>query len=172
LAAVTDALKAHNATVTTASAEKKLLDGFHYAKGEKTFAGFYTPELTLNDITVQFIDTVDAIVFMPGEVHIFTPKYSGGPDVKRIVERAIQKKKVIGAIGGGVLVLGQHGFLEHADASTVPNRQAMATQIKVKTWKSDPKIVIDLPFITAGEFNHSKSLVDEVMKAIPESVKR
>jgi hypothetical protein len=42
----------------------------------------------------------------------------------------------------------------------------------VKAWKSDPKIVIDLPFITAGEFSHSKALVDEIMKAIPENVKR
>jgi serine/threonine protein kinase/putative intracellular protease/amidase len=172
LGTVTEALKSRDANVTTISFEKKLLEGFRYGKGDKTFGGFHTPDYALKDITAPFLDTVDAVIVLPGEIHTFTDKLLGGPDVKRIVEKAIQKKKVVGAIGSGVIVLGKHGFLENAAASSVQSRALTVSQLKVKAWKDDPKVVVDLPFITSGDFSHSRALVDEVIKAIADTSKR
>jgi hypothetical protein len=83
------------------------------------------------------------------------------------VDEAIQKKKVIGAIGAGEIVLGIHGFLEHSEASTIQARSTAATPIKVKAWKDDPKVVVDLPFVTLGELGHTRDYVEAVIKAIP-----
>jgi serine/threonine protein kinase len=172
LATVTETFKSRDVNVVTASAEKKLLEGFRYGKGDKTFAGFYTPDLALKDLTPTFLDSLDAVVLLPGEVHTFSEKLQGGLEVKRIIDRVLQRKKVIGAIASGVIVLGKLGYLEHAEAASVQNRTSIVSQLKVKAWKDDPKVVVDLPFITSGDFSHSRALVDEVMKAIAENVKR
>jgi eukaryotic-like serine/threonine-protein kinase len=169
---LTDAFKAHNVSLITASAEKRPLEGFRYVKGDKTIAGSFKAQYTLKEVTAPFLDSVDAVIVMPGEMKTFTQTTLSGLDVKHVLEKAVQKKKVIGAIGSGVVVLATHGLLEHAEASIVPNRAAALVQLKAKAWKDDPKVVIDLPFITAGEFNHSRAVVDEVIKAIPDNVKR
>jgi serine/threonine protein kinase len=172
LGTVSDSLKSKNATVLTASAERKLLEGYRYAKENRTLVAHITPEYTLKEITSTLLDTVDGIILMPGETKTFTQRLLAGSDVKRIVEKALQKKKVIGAIGSGVIVLGSHGFLEHFEASTVQNRALSASQLKVRAWKDEPKVVVDLPFITVGEFSHTKGLVDEMIRTIVENARR
>ncbi|HEV3439183.1 MAG TPA: DJ-1/PfpI family protein, partial [Gemmata sp.] len=166
LKTVSDAFKSKDAIVLTASAEKKLVDGYRYGKGDKTYAGSHLPDYALKDITNAFIDSIDAVILLPGETSTFTLRALAGADVKKVIEKSIQKKKVIGAIGSGVFVLGSHGFLEHAEVSSIQSRPVSVAQLKVKAWKDDPKVVVDLPFITAGEFSHSKALVEEIIKAI------
>ncbi len=173
LTAVTDAFKSRETNVITASFEKKMLEGIRYGKdGGKTFGGFYTPDFALKDLTPLYLDSLDAIILLPGEVHTFTERLLAGPVIKGILEKAIQKKKVIGAIGSGEIVLGKLGLLEHAEVSSVQSRTTVTSQLKVKAWKDDPKVVVDLPFITSGDFSHTRALVDEVLKAIPENVKK
>jgi serine/threonine-protein kinase len=170
LTTVTDSFKTHDFTVVTTSAERKLLEGFRYGKENKVFGGFYTPDLALKDLSPTVLDAFDAAVILPGEIQTFTVQ--AGTDVKRIIDKFIQKKKVIGAIGSGVIVLGKLGLLENAEVSSVQSRVLAVSQLKVKAWKDNPKVVVDLPFITSGEFSHSRALVDEVIKAIPDIPRR
>jgi putative intracellular protease/amidase len=168
LTSVSESFKSHEVTVMTAGAEKKLLEGYRHIKGERVFAGFNMPENTLKDVTAAFLDPVDAVIVMPGDVRTFTHSTLAGQDFKKVVDKAIQKKKVIGAIGSGIIVLGTHGFLEHAEASTVQARTLTLLPFKVKAWKDDPKVVVDLPFVTLGEFGHTKDFVEGIIKAINE----
>ena len=162
----TDALKQREIAVLTAGPEKKPLDAFQYTPSGKNYVKKYEPEYALRDLSNAILDSVDGIMFMPGEAKSLLPKGAAGPEVKRIVEYAIQKKKLVGAIGSGVVILGLHGFLENREVTSIANRPKSEEKITVKRWVDDPKVVIDLPFITCGQLQNTRELTDELAKAI------
>jgi serine/threonine protein kinase len=154
--------------ILTVGPEKKTLQGQTYSQGTRTPAKTLEPDYGVKDITDSILDSVDGVLLIPGESQSFGPKGTYADDVYRMISKLLQKKKVIGAIGSGVVVLGGHGFLENSSVSSMPNRPKTEARLKVKNWLDEPKVVIDLPFITSGVFTHAKEVTDEISKAIPD----
>jgi hypothetical protein len=167
LADVTSTLKQRGVDVLTAGPEKKPLDGYRYGLGTKMHVKTFEPDLGVKEVTDGVLKSIDAAIAMPGDAGAFGPKGSAGADFARIIGKLIQQKKVVGAIAApGIIELGGHGFLEHAEVSTPTFRTVAVEKLKVKKWTPDPKVVIDLPFITTGEFSHGRSLAEAVVKAL------
>jgi serine/threonine protein kinase/putative intracellular protease/amidase len=169
LQVVANTLKQHGAGMLLVAPEKKPLDGYRYG-GVKvpTYEKSLDPELGAKEVTNNFLDAADAVIIVPGNPDAYGPKGVAGADFARIVKRMIQQKKVVGAIGSGIVALGGHGLLEHTEVSAYTVRPMVAAQLKVKKWTADPKVIIDLPIITAGELSHARALTEEVLKAIPD----
>lgn|GEM_PF-7001089 len=171
---VIEELSHRHVDVVTAGAEKKPIEVYRYlgsGKG-KVFVRNYEPDHAVKDITGSLLDAMDGVIVITGDPRTFAVGSSAGKDVKRIIENAVKRKLPVGATGAGVIVLGWCGFLEQREVSVVPGRPAAAAQLKVKKWVDDPKVVFDLPFITAGEYKHTKELVEAVVAAIPEQPRR
>ncbi|QJW97716.1 protein kinase domain-containing protein [Frigoriglobus tundricola] len=163
---VTDVLKHHNLVIKTAAPEKKPLDGFRYGLGgARTHAKVLDPDFSLKEIADGALKSIDAAIVLTGDGSAFGPKGPAGPDFARVIGRLVHQKKVVGAGATGIVALGAHGFLEHAEVAAPPNRSAL-DKLKVRKWVGDSKVVIDLPFITAGEVLHTRALAEEVARAL------
>jgi putative intracellular protease/amidase len=169
LTTVSDTLKQRGVGGLVVGPERKPLDGYRFggAKGP-THVRTIDPELGAKEVTNGIVDACDGVIIIPGDPSAYGPKGVAGAEFARIIKRMIQQKKPVGAIGSGILELGTHGFLEHAEVSTYTGRPMAVAQLKVKKWVPEPKVVVDLPIITTGEFSHARALTEEVVKAIPE----
>jgi serine/threonine-protein kinase len=169
LSHVTELLKQHGVGVSIIGPEKKPLDGYRHGGKSPIYVKTIEPELGAKDVTTALIDGADALILIPGNVGAFGLKGVAGSDYARIVRRMVQQKKVVGAIASGIVPLAAHGFLQHAEVSayTAGNPTAI-TQLWVKKWSAGSKVVVDPPFVTAGEFASARALTEEVLRAIPE----
>ena len=169
LQTVLETLAQHHIGVVTVGTEKKPIDAYRYLGGDKgkVFVRTFTPDHGLRDLPDHFLEAMDGVIVINGDPRTFPARTQPGLDLERVIEKAVRRKVPIGATGAGVLVVGWLGYLEHRDASFVPGRPAGTSQVKVKKWVDDPKVVVDFPFITAGEFKHAKELVEAVVEAIP-----
>jgi putative intracellular protease/amidase len=86
----------------------------------------------------------------------------------RVIGRMVQQKKVVGAIGSGIINLGRNGFLERAEVSSYHGHASLVEKMKVGKWIAEPKVIVNLPFVTSSEVSHSRELAEEVLKAIPD----
>lgn len=171
---VIEELSQRHVHVVTAGAEKKPIEVYRYLGGAKgkVFVRNYEPDHAVKDITGPLLDAMDGVIVITGDPRSFAVGSSASKDVKRIVDYMVKKKLPVGATGAGIIVLGWCGLLEHRDVSVVPARLTAAAQLKVKKWVDDPKVVFDLPFITAGEYKHVKELVEAVVTAVPNLPRR
>jgi serine/threonine protein kinase len=159
-------LKQRDFGFLTVGPDKNLLDGYQYSSGSKTFVRKYGTDYEVKEVSDSVIDSVDGVIVLAGEYRAFSPGGVVAGEVKRIIESCVIKKKVIGAVGSGVVVLGYHGFLENRQVSALVNRPKSEAQIKVKAWVEDPTVVTDFPFVTSGAIGHAKELTEEMVKMI------
>jgi putative intracellular protease/amidase len=169
LSTVVDVLKQRGVGTVLVGPEKKSLDGYRFggAKGP-THVRTIEPDHAAREITGSLLDAADGAIIIPGDPSAYGLKGAGGTDFSRIIKKMIQLKKPVGAIGAGIIDLGVHGFLEHTEVSTYSGRPMAVAQLRVKKWVPEPKVVIDLPIITAGEFSHARELTEAVIKVIAE----
>ncbi|HEV3383429.1 MAG TPA: protein kinase [Gemmata sp.] len=150
----------------TVGPDKNLLDGYQYSSGSKSFIRKYGTDYEVKEVSDSVIDSVDGVIVLAGEYRPFAPGGVVGGEIKRIIESSVKKKKVIGAVGSGVVVLGYHGFLDNRQVSALVNRPKSEAQIKVKAWVEDPTVVTDFPFVTSGVIGHAKEFTEEMVKVI------
>ncbi len=166
-ALVTDVLKAHGAQVQVVGAEKAPLDGYRYAAGVKTYVKAISPDHAMKDLTHAVLDATDALIVLSGDNGPFGPKGSAGPEFVRVVKRMLQKR-IVGAAGSAIPLLGAWGLLESHEVSVYAARPTALEKLRVKRVSAEAQVVIDLPLVTAGDYAHTRAMVEEVLKAIPE----
>jgi serine/threonine-protein kinase len=168
-ALVTDSLKQRGMGVSVVAPEKRPIDGYRYGTNDRPYVKTIDPDFGVKDVPVAVLDTADAAIVLPGDQKAFGPKGSAGLDFARIIKKMIQQKKVVGAVASGIVPLGAAGFLEHVEVSTyTAGSPTTIMLLKVKKWTPDPKVIVDLPFVTGGEYGSARSVLEEVLKAIPE----